>query len=196
MNKKEAKSVNRKNLWIIGAVVLLAAVLGIAAVGRKDAAKRDDSGPSAVESAAVDRYALAKQGGKWNAEYLNEVKSGDMPAPPEGVYMTLNRVTEDGVIATMHNETAESWEYGYGYTLQVKLDDVWYIAPEVPGKERNYVLIGFSLNPGDSVEDTYGLGWWGDLPTGTYRLVKDIHQGTVPENTFVQKCLTVEFEIG
>ena len=134
----------------------------------------------------------AIQDGQWDVIRLGVA---EYPAPPEGVYMTLTRVKEDAVVAAMHNDTAESWGYGYGYTLHVKLGEKWYLVPEVPGKSRNYVLIGFSLNPGVVVEETYGLGWWGELPTGTYRLVKEIHQGTIPDNTFVQRYLTVEFEI-
>ena len=137
----------------------------------------------------------AVKDGKWDVIRLGEVQRWKYPTPPEGVYMTLTRVKEDAVVAAMHNDTEESWGYGYGYTLQVKLEDKWYFVPEVPGKSRNYVLIGFSLDPGDVLEETYGLGWWGNLPKGTYRLMKEINQGTIPNNNFVQRYLTVEFEI-
>ena len=130
--------------------------------------------------------------GQWDVIRLGVA---EYPAPPEGVYLTLARVKENAVVAVVHNDTEESWEYGYGHTLQVKLADKWYFVPEVPGKSRNYVLIGFSLDPGDVLEETYGLGWWGNLPKGTYRLMKEINQGTIPNNNFVQRYLTLEFDI-
>lgn len=61
--------------------------------------------------------------------------------------------------------------------------------------EKQELFRGFSLNAGEAVEKTCGLDWWGDLPAGTYRLVKEIHRGTISENTFVRRYLTVEFEI-
>ena len=133
--------------------------------------------------------------GQWDVIRLGVA---EYPAPPEGVYMTLTRVKEDAVVAVVHNDTEESWEYGYGHTLQVKLEDKWYVVPKMQGNDRNYVLIGLSasfLDPGQAVEQTYGLGDWGELPAGAYCIVKEINQGTIPDNTFVQCYLTVEFEI-
>ena len=133
--------------------------------------------------------------GQWDVIRLGVA---EYPAPPEGVYLTLARVKENAVVAVVHNDTEESWEYGYGHTLQVKLADKWYVVPQMQGNDRNYVLIGLSasfLDPGQTAEQTYGLGDWGELPAGTYRLVKEINQGTIADNTFVQRYLTVEFDI-
>ena len=85
--------------------------------------------------------------------------------------------------------------------LQVKLGDAWYFVPQVPGPSRSFVLIGTSasfLEPGQTAEQNYGFGLWGELPAGTYRMVVEIHQeknaGTT-EHRVMSAYPTVEFEI-
>ena len=149
-------------------------------------------------------YQQKKKDGQWVAERLGEVQRWKYPTPPEGVYLTLTRVTENAVVAVMHNDTEESWSYandGSGHMLQVKLGDAWYSVPQKLGEERSYVLIGLSgflLDPGQAVEQTYGLGDWGELPAGTYRMMVKIHQvknaGTA-EHRVIDTYPTVEFDI-
>ena len=149
-------------------------------------------------------YQQKKKDGQWVAERLGEVQRWKYPTPPEGVYLTLTRVTENAVVAVMHNDTEESWSYandGSGHMLQVKLGDAWYFVPRVPGPAMSFVLIGTSasfLDPGQAVEQNYGFGWWGELPAGTYRMMVKIHQvknaGTA-EHRVIDTYPTVEFEI-
>lgn len=192
---------SKKKYWIISAALIAAAVLvwklwpagTVAEENETEATSAEASDPDVQAVDKADRYALARQDGMWHAEHLITVSE---LAAPEGVYMTLNRVTEEnGAVATIHNESVEEWRYGYGHALHVKLEGIWYAVPVVPGKTWSYPAIALHLEPGKSVEETCGLGLWGELLPGNYRLVKEISRGTIPENNLVRKYLTAEFEI-
>ena len=182
----------KRMLWIV--CIVLAAVLAVGHFGK----------PSVGESGGreVQYSNPAIKDGQWDVIRLGVVERWKYPAPPEGFYMTLTRVKEDAVAAVMHNDTEERWESdGFGHMLQVKLGDAWYSVPQKLGEERSYVLIGLSgflLDPGQAVEQTYGLGDWGELPAGTYRMMVKIYQvknaGT-PEHRVISAYPTVEFEI-
>ena len=134
--------------------------------------------------------------GKWDVTQLVQIKAENFPEAPEGVYMTVKSVEDGKVTATMHNDTAEEWDYDkLSYTLQVKLDDVWYTVPRRDNIVWSDVAIRTWMNPGDKVERTYGLGDWGELPSGTYRVAQMVSQGTLVEKNLARWFLMAEFEI-
>ena len=62
------------------------------------------------------------------------------------------------------------WIYGEHYNLQVLLNGDWYEIPTSPG---NWACrdIGLILENGSEYNKIYNLAMYGELPTGTYRLV-------------------------
>ena len=129
--------------------------------------------------------------GQWDVTQLIEVKEGRFPEAPAGVYMTLKAIEDNRLLAELHNDTAERWEYGEdGVSWLVKLDGKWYQCPALP---RSSVAIAHPLEPGAVVEESFSLS--GNSPAGTYCVVKKIQQGSIPENNFIQCYLTLEFDI-
>lgn len=109
---------------------------------------------------------LAQAVDGWHPEWMTP--SATLVAP-EGITAELIKNTKDSVTISLTNHTDADWMYGEGFSLQVLLDGVWYNVPETPGNWA-FNAIGYSLSAGDSVEKTYSLESYGDLPTGTYRL--------------------------
>ncbi|MCR5584148.1 MAG: hypothetical protein K6F63_01785 [Lachnospiraceae bacterium] len=69
------------------------------------------------------------------------------------------------------NGLGMDWMYGEYWHLEVFLDGTWY---NLPLKTDHFVHdIAFELPMGDSRKHTYDLSYYGDLPTGIYRLVID-----------------------
>ncbi len=69
------------------------------------------------------------------------------------------------------NNLGMDWMYGEYWHLEVFWDGTWY---NLPLKTDHVVLdIAFELPMGESRKHTYDLGYYGDLPAGTYRLVID-----------------------
>ena len=129
--------------------------------------------------------------GECDVTQLIEVKEGRFPEAPAGVYMTLKAIEDNKLLAELHNDTAEHWEYGEdGVYWLVKLDGKWYQRPSMPSSS---VAIAHPLEPGAVVEETFSLA--GNSPGGTYRVVKKIQQGSIRENNFVQRYLMLEFDI-
>lgn len=133
----------------------------------------------------------AVKDGQWDVTQLVEVEEGRFLEAPAGVYMTLKAIEDNRLLAELHNDTAEHWEYGEdGVSRLVKLEGTWY---QIPSQGGASVLIAHPLEPGAVVEESFSLG--GTCPAGTYRVVKKIQQGSIPENNSIQRYLTLEFDI-
>ena len=172
----------KKKAMVIACVVL-AAVLAVWHFGE----------PAAGESGGQEIKAThpALKDGQWDVTQLVEVKEGRFPAPPDGVCMTLKAIEDNRLLAELHNDTAEHWEYGEdGVSRLVKLDGTWY---QIPSQGGASVLIAHPLEPGAVVEESFPLS--GISPAGTYCVVKKIQQGSIPENNFTQRYLTLEYDI-
>ena len=91
--------------------------------------------------------------------------------PPDDIQMSLDSNTDENVTFTLTNNRDTTWHFGVHHRFDVLLDDIWYHVPPVPG-DWMFIHIGLMLGAGQSVAYTYGWDMHGDLPPGTYRLVK------------------------
>jgi len=91
--------------------------------------------------------------------------------PPEGVEMALVSNTYENVTFTLTNNHNARWLYGLHFRVNVLLNDVWYYVPATPGNWGVHD-IGLTLGVGQTVTKTHSLMMYGELPPGTYRIVK------------------------
>jgi len=103
----------------------------------------------------------------WDSRFLT-------PAPsivqPDGIHMTLNSWEGDRVSVDITNNNDIEWMYGEHFELHVLLDGLWYGVP-VDGNSWGFIDIGLIVNAGETIEHVYNLQMFGDLPSGTYRVV-------------------------
>ena len=104
----------------------------------------------------------------WHDTFLTPAEALN---PPDGIQMTLESNTNENVTFTLTNNNDTDWMYGVHYRIDVLLNDIWYSVPPQPGNWA-FVNIGLILEAGQTETLTYGWGMHGDLPPGTYRLVK------------------------
>ncbi|MCL2287769.1 MAG: hypothetical protein FWC33_01100 [Candidatus Bathyarchaeota archaeon] len=90
--------------------------------------------------------------------------------PPEGIEMAFVSNTNENVTFTLTNNNDVYWLYGLHFKVDVLLDGVWYEIPTLPAN-WGFTGIGLTLEAGQTETKTYGLGMYGELPPGTYRLV-------------------------
>lgn len=102
----------------------------------------------------------------WIPTLLREVT--DLTAP-EGIEMSL--VKRDGTKFTVQlaNHTEEEWCYGTYFSVKTNIDGIWYDIPTMPGNWA-FTDIAMILMPGGSMERTYDISMYGDLPAGAYAL--------------------------
>lgn len=113
------------------------------------------------------QYYLSLNGGKWYSEFLTPAEH---EAAPEQISLEILSA-ENGITARLTNTGSVDWTYGEAFSLDVLVDGQWYAVPILPDKNYGFIGIGYTLRPGASTEKTYYLGMYGDLPSGTYRLV-------------------------
>lgn len=112
---------------------------------------------------------MSVSGDGWMAWMLEPAEE---PVPPEGISMVLTAQSKEELQIELTNGSTEEWTHGTHYSVQVLLDDVWYYVPEVPGIEGFNALA--VIHPaGAAVTESISLERYGDLPNGTYRLVKE-----------------------
>lgn len=122
--------------------------------------------------------ALAQCGGEWISSMLTPARE---PSPPEGISLTLDAVEEDGITVTLRNDSGAEWSYGTYYHLEVLLDGAWYAVP--PESELFFTDIAMLLPAGESRQERYWTGPYGELPAGSYRFVAE---GMTAEFTVTQ----------
>lgn len=104
-----------------------------------------------------------------------------MPAPtaadPWGLTLALTNVTSTGATLTVTHSgeasKAEFFETGVAYGLEVRKDGQWDPLPML--QDRVVIAIAYGIPPGGSRD--FEMNWeaiYGELPTGTYRVVKNI----------------------
>ena len=105
----------------------------------------------------------------------------------DGVSIELNKDTykPEGDIfeLTVINDSEEDISYGVPYTLEYYKEDKWYEVE--PDNEIGFVLILYTLSPGDEASDEFNLDSYEPLETGRYRVLRQIGDET----------LTTEFEV-
>ena len=133
----------------------------------KDAMWSDPLPFSGITGFPCARWLVQDQAG-WRAQWMTPAAT---PAPPAGLTVTLQSWDADNVAMTVINNSGEDWYYGADFALQVKLDDVWYDMPPVPGNWGVPAIL-YCLMAGATTTLAYSLSMYGTLPAGDYRLVK------------------------
>ncbi len=111
---------------------------------------------------------VARTEAGWNSGFLTPSSSLE---PPEGISMELVSLEDGKTCVRFVNQSGQEWTYGYSFGLQVLLDGVWYQVP--PQEEFGVIDLASILPDGESSEETYNLGFFGQLPPGDYRLVAE-----------------------
>ena len=105
----------------------------------------------------------------------------------EGVSIELNKDTYkpkgDTFELTVVNDSEEEISYGAPYTLEYYKEDTWYEVE--PNNEIGFILILYTLPPGDEASEELNLESYEPLETGRYRIIRQIGDDT----------LTTEFEV-
>lgn len=75
------------------------------------------------------------------------------------------------LLLNIENATDKKCTFGLEYTLEVQLDEAWYVVP--PKQEISVIAIAQVLDPGGSAQlEALLADAYGKLPEGTYRYVK------------------------
>lgn len=102
--------------------------------------------------------------GKWDTKNMDVAKELQ---PQENIIMELIEQTEESLTVEFSNHDNDYWIYGESFSIHVLIDDEWYVVPS----EMAFIMIGYHLDPNESVTKTYDISSYGTLPSGTYRLV-------------------------
>lgn len=93
----------------------------------------------------------------------------------EGSYLIDVKAIDNGVVE-FTNMDDETWYFGEYYKLEVLIGDIWYYMPYT----EPYAVhdLGHELAPGQSMNFTYDMHFFGSLEPGDYRLsVGDLGNG-------------------
>ena len=117
---------------------------------------------------------LAKDENGWNSTLMTSSRpvEDSMRDDIEGITMTLVDWDSEKVNVVISNDRHgrnEFWEYGEHFILDVLLDNQWYSVP--PPQSVDFVDIGFAVCAGSEKHHTFWISNFGDLPSGTYRIV-------------------------
>ena len=140
------------------------------------------SDPSAGEGIQPDYYLsnwryISQKDGRWIKDRL--IPAPETAAPPEGIVAEIDRDYADGQLAVrFKNQRDSEWSFGYGYSLQVRLDGNWYLVPQMSDREYTFPAVALLLPAGGLSKQTYSMKTMylnpdlpsGDLPAGSYRI--------------------------
>ena len=117
---------------------------------------------------------LTKDDAGWNNTLmsLSRPVEESMRDDIDGITMTLvdwNSEKVNVVISNARYGRNEFWGYGEHFTLDVLLDNQWYSVP--PPQSIDFIDIGLSVCAGGEEQHTFWISNFGDLPSGTYRIV-------------------------
>lgn len=111
-------------------------------------------------------YELATLNDEWNPYFLAESNKKES----RGLEFEIISLEDKVLTVNMINKTKRNLSYGNSYSVEVQLDNQWYVVPS----ENNglaFSLVGYGIGAGETVEKTYDLSIWGSWPKGHYRLV-------------------------
>lgn len=105
----------------------------------------------------------------------------------EGVSLELNqkqyKSEGDTFELTTLNDSEKEISYGVPFILEYFEEGAWYEVK--PDQEMAFVLILYTLPPGDQASDKLNLEYYEPLKPGHYRIVREIED----------QALTAEFEV-
>ncbi len=103
----------------------------------------------------------------WNRDLLNESDA----VVNDRIVVTRTGENNGIIDVEITNNMGMNWFFGDYWHLEVKLEDTWY---RVPSKEPVFVNdIGHELAMGQSMKKSYDMNYYGELPSGRYRLIID-----------------------
>lgn len=116
-------------------------------------------------SSFPNMYYIAQKDGKWNQRFLEKSKK----LKSNGLKVTTKKFDGTKLVVKLKNKTKKELCYGEGFSLQAKLNGSWYC---IPAKEDMYFIdIANIMEAGQGTKKTYDLSAYGELPSGTYRIV-------------------------
>ena len=113
-------------------------------------------------------FNLTRDENGWRNTLLKPAKELN---PPDGIAIGFVSNTNESVTFTLTNNKDVYWLYGTPFRIDALINDVWYVIPTMPGN-WGFPSIGLILEAGHTETSTYSLHMYGELPIGTYRLVK------------------------
>lgn len=98
---------------------------------------------------------------------IKNMDVADELQPQENITMKLIDQTKESLTVEFSNHDNDYWIYGESFSIHVFIDNEWYVVPS----EMAFIMIGYNLNPNETITKTYDISSYGVLPSGTYRLV-------------------------
>jgi len=90
-----------------------------------------------------------------------------------------------------NNSSASSYTCGEIGTLERRIDDVWYVYPQLPNVAWN--ALAYEVSPNSYYELPFTLdGYYEQLQPGDYRLIKEIRKMPTNEKSYAILYFTVD----
>jgi len=126
---------------------------------------------AAPHNQALWANASPETGDVWIAEHMTVAPA----LSPDRSDIAMELVSADGeaVTVALSNHGSEVFMYGEDFSLQVELDGTWYVVPATPGENWGFPSTANILRPSETNEIACSLAMYGELPHGTYRIVKE-----------------------
>ncbi len=101
----------------------------------------------------------------------------------EGVYLTLESLTDTGITVIWHNETDKEITYGEWYSIEIMREGEWV---SVLSEEMIVPSIAILLMPHGEMKKTYSTSFFDLSENGLYRLRCEFYPGSGTCNTWVE----------
>ncbi|MCI9077309.1 MAG: hypothetical protein HFH68_00085 [Lachnospiraceae bacterium] len=110
---------------------------------------------------------IALKNGKWNTKFLVKSKKNQ----PHGLEITSVKIKGTKLEVKLKNKKKKENYYSEYFSVQAKLDGVWY---DIPVKDdMAFNDIAYIIKAGGKVKKSYDLTPYGKLPSGRYRIVAE-----------------------
>jgi hypothetical protein len=125
----------------------------------------------------VNHRALSLHEGQWVTDYM--FPSELIYEPTQGVILEVNsevtNETEQLEILII-NSSKQAIEYGANFRLEVNIDDIWYRIDDMTtdSGDHPWIDILYILEEGEEKSYTYYIDYYNPLPTGKYRIIKEL----------------------
>ena len=96
--------------------------------------------------------------------------------PVENVTIQISDISPSGATVTITDTNEKPYLYGEWYKIQKLTDGQWQ---DVPHVIDNYAFTAIGYIPDENGEVKFTINWewlYGTLPTGTYRIFKEVNQ--------------------
>ena len=104
--------------------------------------------------------------GTWNTEFLQKVQEAETNS---GVTMSIIKHDNKNIDVEITNNGNETFSFSPMFSLDVKIDESWYEA--IPTVNISFPALSVDLDPNSTINESYDIESYGELPSGTYRIV-------------------------